>query len=114
MDISSIEKVLIEKNINYKIANDCSGIKIKFGWFIGSFLVKYDHEKDTLIYGSKIRWILYALMLIIWGYLLTTLSGLGLSVFGLSIGFTFIQSIVRELKVLSIKRAVSNDVLITS
>jgi hypothetical protein len=51
-------------------------------------------------------------MIVMWGYLLTTLTGLGLSIFDLSIGFTFTQSIVRELKVLSIKRAVSNDVLI--
>lgn len=112
MDISSIEKVLIENNISYKIAIDCSGIKIKFGWFLGSFFVKYDNEKDTLIFGSKLRWIIYPFMIVLWGYLLTTLTGLGLILFGLSIGFTFIQSILRELKVLSIKRAISNDILI--
>ena len=114
MDIASIEKALIEKNINYKIANDCSGIKIKFGWFLGNFLVKYDHEKDTLIYGAKTRWFLYPLIIVLWVHILTTLSGLGLSLFSLTIGWVFIQSIVRELKILSIKRAVSNDVLITS
>lgn len=107
MDIATIEKVLKKSNVRYNILS--GGIDIKFGFWIGSFFVKYDQANDTLVYGNKYRWLLYAIHIIALGYLTFFISYE--SPVHYFILFTFFCSllsiVLKEKKIKEIKRKVA-------
>ena len=114
MDISNIETVLINSKIRYKILS--AGIDVKLGFFLGSFFVKYDQVNDSLIYGSKFRWLAYVFSLICFIYIITTNFNNHTVVFIwlVSLIYTVVTTLLKERKILSIKKSVYENALLTS
>ena len=107
MDIATIERVLKKSNVRYEILT--GGINIKLGLLAWSFFVKYDKDSGNLIYGNKYRWVFNILIFIVWGYITFSYEVPVIYFLLFSFVFSLLSTVMKEIKILKIKKLVSQS-----